>query len=44
MAKVGIIMANSNEGACLFLVDLPNSSVQIERVLDTIDSSIISIC
>lgn len=38
-AKVGIIMANSNEGACLFLVDLPNSSVQIERVLDTIDSS-----
>jgi acyl-CoA dehydrogenase len=38
-AKVGIIMAKSSEGACMFLVDLPNPAVRIERVLDTIDSS-----
>jgi acyl-CoA dehydrogenase len=38
-AKVGIIMAKSSEGACLFLVDLPNPAIRIERVLDTIDSS-----
>ena len=38
-AKVGIIMAKSNEGACMFLVDLPNDAIRIERVLDTIDSS-----
>ena len=38
-AKVGIIMAKAEEGASLFLVDLPDPSVRIERVLDTIDSS-----
>jgi acyl-CoA dehydrogenase len=38
-AKVGIVMAKSAEGACLFLVDLPNPAIRIERVLDTIDSS-----
>jgi acyl-CoA dehydrogenase len=38
-AKVGIVMAKSQDGACLFLVDLPNPSVRIERVLDTMDSS-----
>ena len=38
-AKVGIIMAKSAAGACMFLVDLPNPAVRIERVLDTIDSS-----
>jgi acyl-CoA dehydrogenase len=38
-AKVGIVMAKSEDGACLFLVDLPNSAIRIERVLDTIDSS-----
>ena len=38
-AKVGIIMANSAEGACMFLVDLPNPAIRIDRVLDTIDSS-----
>lgn len=38
-ASVGIIMATSVEGACLFLVDLPNPAIKIERVLDTIDSS-----
>ena len=38
-AKVGIIMAKSDEGATMFLVDLPDPSITIERVLDTIDSS-----
>lgn len=38
-AKVGIIMAKSDDGACMFLVDLPNPAIRIERVLDTIDSS-----
>jgi acyl-CoA dehydrogenase len=38
-AQVGIIMAKSDEGACMFLVDLPNPAIRIERVLDTIDSS-----
>jgi acyl-CoA dehydrogenase len=38
-AKVGIVMAKSTEGACMFLVDLPNPAIRIERVLDTIDSS-----
>ncbi|WP_205452064.1 acyl-CoA dehydrogenase family protein [Sphingobium estronivorans] len=43
-ARVGIVMAKSEEedskgGACLFLVDLPDPAIRIERVLDTIDSS-----
>lgn len=38
-ARVGIIMARSDEGACMFLVDLPDPAIRIERVLDTIDSS-----
>ncbi|MEP5937004.1 MAG: acyl-CoA dehydrogenase [Erythrobacter sp.] len=43
-AKVGIVMAKSEEpgsegGACMFLVDLPDPAIRIERVLDTIDSS-----
>jgi acyl-CoA dehydrogenase len=38
-AKVGIVMAKSEDGACMFLVDLPNPAIKIERVLDTIDSS-----
>jgi len=38
-AKVGIVMAKSEDGACLFLVDLPNPAIRIERVLDTIDNS-----
>ncbi len=38
-AKVGIIMAKSEDGACMFLVDLPDPAIRIERVLDTIDSS-----
>ena len=39
-AKVGIIMAKSDDGACMFLVDLPDPAIRIERVLDTIDSSL----
>ncbi|MEM1020410.1 MAG: acyl-CoA dehydrogenase [Pseudomonadota bacterium] len=38
-AKVGIIMAKAEEGASMFLVDLPNPAIRIDRVLDTIDSS-----
>jgi acyl-CoA dehydrogenase len=38
-AGVGIVMAKSEEGATLFLVDLPDPAIHIERVLDTIDSS-----
>lgn len=38
-AKVGIVMAKSEDGACMFLVDLPDPAIRIERVLDTIDSS-----
>lgn len=44
-ATVGIIMARTNPGAekiaaTMFLVDLPHESIQIERILDTIDSAI----
>jgi acyl-CoA dehydrogenase len=38
-AAVGIIMAKSEEGATMFLVDLPMEGIRIERVLETIDSS-----
>ncbi|MGU9979916.1 acyl-CoA dehydrogenase family protein [Phreatobacter sp. HK31-P] len=38
-AKVGIVMAKSDDGACMFLVDLPDPAIRIDRVLDTIDSS-----
>ena len=38
-AKVGIVMAKSEDGACMFLVDLPDPAIRIDRVLDTIDSS-----
>jgi len=38
-ASIGIVMAKCDEGACMFLVDLPHSAIRIERVLDTIDSS-----
>ena len=36
-AGMGIIMAKTAEGATMFLVDLPNPAIRIERVLDTID-------
>ena len=38
-AGVGIVMAKADEGACLFLVDLPDPAIRIERVPNTIDSS-----
>ncbi|MGA7815942.1 acyl-CoA dehydrogenase family protein, partial [Caballeronia sp.] len=49
-ASVGIVMARSNQGnegneadarvqATLFLVDLPHPAIRVERILDTIDSS-----
>lgn len=38
-ARVGIVMAKSDEGATMFLVELPNPCIRIERVLDTIDGS-----
>ena len=38
-AKVGIVMARAEEGACMFLVDLPDPAIRIERVPNTIDSS-----
>jgi len=38
-ARVGIVMAKADEGACLFLVDLPDPAIRIERIIDTIDSS-----
>jgi acyl-CoA dehydrogenase len=36
-ASVGIVMAKTEQGATLFLTDLPNPAVRTERVLDTID-------
>lgn len=38
-AMVGIVMAKSTDGACMFLIDLPDPAIRIDRVLDTIDSS-----
>jgi acyl-CoA dehydrogenase len=39
-AGVGIVMAKTEGGATLFLLDLPNAAVQVERVPDTIDSTL----
>jgi acyl-CoA dehydrogenase len=38
-AKVGIVMAKADEGACMFLVDLPDPAIRIDHVPNTIDSS-----
>ncbi len=38
-ARVGIVMAKSEDGACMFLVDLPDPAIRTLRVLNTIDSS-----
>jgi acyl-CoA dehydrogenase len=38
-AGVGIIMARSDEGACMFLLDLPNPAVVVEHVPETIDGT-----
>lgn len=38
-AKVGIVMAKADEGACMFLVDLPDPAIRIEHIPNTMDSS-----
>jgi acyl-CoA dehydrogenase len=38
-AKVGIVMAKAEQGACMFLVDLPDPAIRIEHIPNTIDSS-----
>jgi len=38
-AKIGIIMAKAEEGACMFLVDLPDPAIRIDEVPNTIDTS-----
>jgi acyl-CoA dehydrogenase len=38
-AKVGIVMAKAEEGACMFVIDLPDPAIRIEHVPNTIDSS-----
>ena len=38
-AKIGIIMAQTDAGATMFLTELPHPAIKIERILDTIDSS-----
>lgn len=38
-AQVGIVMAKTETSATMFLIDLPDPAVRIERVLETIDSS-----
>ena len=38
-ASVGIVMARADEGACMFLVDLPDPAIRTLRILDTIDTS-----
>ena len=38
-ASFGIVMAKTEAAATMFLVDFPQPSVVVERVLDTIDSS-----
>jgi len=38
-AAVGIVMAKTEGGATMFLVPLPNPAIEIERVPDTLDST-----
>jgi acyl-CoA dehydrogenase len=38
-AKVGIVMAKAEEGACMFVIDLPDTAIRIDHVPNTIDSS-----
>jgi acyl-CoA dehydrogenase len=38
-AQVAIVMAKAPEGAAMFLVELPNPAICIERILNTIDSA-----
>ena len=38
-SSVGIVMAKAEQGACMFLVDLPDPAIRIDDVPNTIDSS-----
>ncbi|PAL25550.1 acyl-CoA dehydrogenase family protein [Sphingopyxis sp. GW247-27LB] len=38
-ARVGIVMAKAEEGACMFLIDLPDPAIRIDHIPNTIDSS-----
>jgi len=38
-AGIGIVMAKSDDGACMFLVDLPDPAIRIDRTPNTIDNS-----
>ncbi len=38
-ASIGIIMAKAEEGACMFLVDLPDAAIRFDDIPNTIDSS-----
>jgi len=39
-AKVGIVMAKTEGGATMFLVDLPHPAIRVERIPDTLDSTL----
>lgn len=38
-AQVGIVMAKADEGACMFLVNLPDPAIRVESIPNTMDSS-----
>ena len=38
-AGIGIVMAKAEEGACMFLIDLPDPAIRIEHIPNTIDNS-----
>ena len=38
-ATIGIVMAKAEEGACMFLVDLPDPAITLDHVPNTIDNS-----
>ena len=38
-AGVGIVMAKSADGACMFVVDLPDPAIRIDHIPNTIDNS-----
>jgi acyl-CoA dehydrogenase len=38
-ARIGIIMALAEAGATMFLVELPQQGIRVERIISTIDSS-----
>ena len=38
-AEVGIVMARADEGACMFVIDLPDPAIRIDHIPNTIDNS-----